>query len=95
MQTRWFSKKFEIFAKCLIALAPRAGLPRANNFSGLKCQTSPSAQIDPQRLFPALSNLIVERDDGMFAIGWHDDADGPFESRRFAESVAARIAVAR
>jgi hypothetical protein len=26
----------------------------------------------------------------MFAIGWHDDAPGPFESRRFAEAVAAQ-----
>jgi len=70
-------------------LAPRAGLPRANNFSGLTCQTSPIAQIDPQRLFPALSNLIVERDDGKFAIGLEDDAPG-FESRRFAEAIAAQ-----
>ena len=26
----------------------------------------------------------------MFALGWHDEAAGPFESRRFAEAVAAR-----
>ena len=32
---------------------------------------------------------IVQRDDGMFAIGWHDDAPGPFESRQFALAVAA------
>jgi hypothetical protein len=25
----------------------------------------------------------------MWSIGWHDDAAGPFESRQFAESVAA------
>jgi hypothetical protein len=35
---------------------------------------------------------IVQRDDGMRSIGWHDDAAGPFESRRFAESVAVRTA---
>jgi hypothetical protein len=32
----------------------------------------------------------VQREDGLFAIGWHDDAAGPFESREFAESVAAQ-----
>jgi hypothetical protein len=32
--------------------------------------------------------LVVEREDGLFQIGWHDDAAGPFESRAFAESVA-------
>jgi hypothetical protein len=74
-------------------MAPRAGLPRANNFSGLKCQTSASAQIDPQRLFPALSNLIIQQDDGWCSIGLADDAPG-FPSRRFAESVAASLVVA-
>jgi hypothetical protein len=34
--------------------------------------------------------LAVQRDDGLWAIGWHDDAAGPFESRLFAESVAIR-----
>jgi hypothetical protein len=33
--------------------------------------------------------LVVEREDGMFQLGWHDDAPGPFESRTFAEQVAA------
>jgi hypothetical protein len=31
--------------------------------------------------------IVVERDDGKFAIGFHDDADGPFQSRRHAEEV--------
>ncbi len=35
---------------------------------------------------------IIQRDDGMFQIGLADDAPGPFESRRFAESVATRAA---
>jgi hypothetical protein len=26
----------------------------------------------------------------LFALGWHDDAPGPFESRRFAVQVARR-----
>jgi hypothetical protein len=33
---------------------------------------------------------IVQRDDGMFALGWHDDAAGPFASREFAAAVAAK-----
>ena len=37
---------------------------------------------------------IVERDDGLFQIGLDDDAAGPFESRKFAEAVAARFVVA-
>lgn len=32
---------------------------------------------------------VVEREDGLFQIGWHDA--GPFESRRFAESVAVYV----
>jgi hypothetical protein len=32
--------------------------------------------------------IIVERDDGQYQIGLNDDAAGPFESRRFAESFA-------
>jgi hypothetical protein len=36
---------------------------------------------------PATPVIIVERDDGMFAVGWHDAA-GPFPTRLFAEAVA-------
>jgi hypothetical protein len=32
--------------------------------------------------------LIVQREDGRWAIGLADDAPGPFESRRFAEAVS-------
>jgi hypothetical protein len=35
---------------------------------------------------------VVQRDDGTFAIGWHDDAPGPFETREFAEAVARELA---
>jgi hypothetical protein len=28
--------------------------------------------------------LIVQRDDGMWGLGWHDDAPGPFETRQHA-----------
>jgi hypothetical protein len=31
---------------------------------------------------------IVQRDDGAYAIGWHDDAPGPFSSRSDAIAVA-------
>jgi len=34
--------------------------------------------------------LIVERDDGMWSIGWHDDAPGPFPTRNFAHAVWLR-----
>ena len=37
---------------------------------------------------------IVQRDDGMFALGWHDGAAGPFASRAHAEAIAARDAAA-
>jgi hypothetical protein len=33
--------------------------------------------------------IIVQRDDGLFAIGLGDDAPGPFESRTFALQVAS------
>jgi hypothetical protein len=36
------------------------------------------------------TQLIIERDDGRYQIGLHDDAPGPFESREFAEAVAAQ-----
>jgi hypothetical protein len=35
---------------------------------------------------------IVQRDDGLWSIGWHDDAAGPFETRAFAEAVAHEVA---
>ena len=43
---------------------------------------------------PVLPPSIVQREDGMFALGWHDDAPGPFESRAFAEAVAAKVGAA-
>jgi hypothetical protein len=33
---------------------------------------------------------MVQRDDGMWSIGLHDDAAGPFETRDFAAAVAGR-----
>jgi hypothetical protein len=47
--------------------------------------------LDPQRVFPAPSNLIVERDDGRFQIGLRRNVARPFETRGFAESVAMEV----
>ena len=32
---------------------------------------------------------VCQHDDGLWSIGWHDDALGPFESRTFAQAVAS------
>jgi len=37
---------------------------------------------------------IVERDDGKWALGWHDDAPGPFESRAFALAASGCVSPA-
>ena len=34
--------------------------------------------------------LVIQRDDGRWSIGWHDDAPGPFESRQHAADVARK-----
>jgi hypothetical protein len=39
---------------------------------------------------PSSPPVIVQRDDGLFALGIADDAAGPFESRQFALAVAAQ-----
>jgi hypothetical protein len=31
--------------------------------------------------------LVVERDDGMFQVGLHEDAAGPFQTRDFAQAI--------
>jgi hypothetical protein len=36
-----------------------------------------------------VSREIVERDDGLWSIGYHDEAAGPFPSRQFALQVAS------
>jgi hypothetical protein len=36
---------------------------------------------------------VIERDDGKFSIGFHDNAPGTFPSRSFAQAVASRQAV--
>jgi hypothetical protein len=32
---------------------------------------------------------VVEREDGKWSIGWHDDASGPFDSRADAARIAS------
>ncbi len=34
------------------------------------------------------ASLIVQRDDGKWSIGWHEDAPGPFNSRADAARIA-------
>lgn len=38
------------------------------------------------------TQLIVHRDHDLWSIGWDDEADGPFESRSFAQAVLNRRA---
>jgi hypothetical protein len=43
--------------------------------------------------FPGIGSpdeQVVQRDDGLWSIGWADGAAGPFETRGFAEAVAAQ-----
>jgi hypothetical protein len=35
-------------------------------------------------------HIIQREEDGLFQIGWYENAAGPFESRGFAEAVAER-----
>jgi hypothetical protein len=57
------------------------------------CKPAPFSQQEYQRVKHPFANhmLVVQRDDGKFAIGWHDD----FESRWFAEEVAVVSPTAR
>jgi hypothetical protein len=63
-------------------------MPSASNINSLNCQTDLKVHFERQRVFPALSNLIVERDDGLFDLGLGENAPGPFPTRHFAEAVA-------
>ena len=52
-------------------------MPSASNMNSLNCQTDLKVHFDQQRVFPALSNLIVERDDGLFDLGLGENARSP------------------
>jgi hypothetical protein len=39
-----------------------------------------------------LGHPVIQRDDGLLAIGFHDEAAGPFETRAFALRVACGYA---
>jgi hypothetical protein len=67
------------------------GLPHSRVFNDLpKTETKGNADVSRYLSQPTVS--VVERDDGLWSIGWDDNAPGPFESRSFAEAVAARRA---
>lgn len=55
-----------------------------------KPQVAARRQIGGRRM--NTPEQIYQRDDGRFQIGLTDEAAGPFESRQFAESVAAHEA---
>jgi hypothetical protein len=81
--------------KSLILLVSAAGMSSASVFNYLNCQPDPKVHFDQQRVFPALSNLIIERNDERFQIGLRCDAPGKFERRAFAEAVAGEVRHAR
>jgi hypothetical protein len=83
-----FSALGRFSAKYLIGLVSAAGMPSATIFNDLDCQTDLKAHFGRQGVFPALSNLIVQREDGSWSIGGHDDAAEPFPTRHFAEAIA-------
>jgi hypothetical protein len=65
--------------------------PEINPFNGIAQNLGKAISIDLQSVsvsVPELNLPVVQRDDGKWAIGWHDDAPGPFETRRHAEAVA-------
>jgi hypothetical protein len=53
------------------------------------CSRAVRSTSTPTPQTPFIPPLVFERDDGLFALGWHDGAPGPFESRSFALAVAA------
>jgi hypothetical protein len=71
-----------------------AGLPSFSNIN--KCDKKTTSKRPSKTAVNPLDCRtfeIVQRDDGLWSIGWRDDAAGPFESRRFTEDIAARLAV--
>jgi hypothetical protein len=61
---------------------------KAGKIRGI-CSRAVRSTSTPTPQTPFIPPLVFERDDGLFAIGWHDNAAGPFQSRLHAESVAA------
>ncbi len=57
--------------------------PEINPFNGIAQNLGKAISIDLQSVsvsVPELNLPVVQRDDGKWAIGWHDDAPGPFEN---------------
>jgi hypothetical protein len=68
---------------------------RAMTFTRRLYLPHPRKPAEPLPAPAVPADAIVQREqDGLFQIGWHEDAGGPFESRRHAEAVAARREVA-
>ena len=69
------------------------GLPEANEIN--RCDSETAAQNPAKipaipkkcRTFAILFQPVVERDNGMWSLGY---APGPFPTRRFAEAIAAQ-----
>jgi hypothetical protein len=70
------------------------GLPETNEIN--RCDSETAAQNPAKapaipkkcRTFAILFQPVVARDDGMWSLGWHDDAPSP--TRRFPEAIAAQ-----
>ena len=56
------------------------------------CKRAPLSSMGDQWVSTHIANhfAVCQRDDGMWSLGFHDDAPGPFPSRNFAESVRLR-----
>jgi hypothetical protein len=73
----------------------RSPILRANN-QALNATPCVKPLGKDQGVIEVLSNLpVVQRDDGKWSIGWHEDAPGPFSSRLDAERVANGDKLAR
>jgi hypothetical protein len=72
-------------------LVPLAGRREVNDVHILQDGLSRLRSVEAQRGFSGCVPPIIERDDGKWSIGFHDDAAGPFPSRQFAISVAIGV----
>jgi hypothetical protein len=66
------------------------GFRRLNTFKGPSDKSQQDHHLRTHDFLLLSEQVIVQRDDGLFQIGWGDEAAGPRESRAFAEAVAAR-----
>jgi hypothetical protein len=70
-----------------------AGLQQSSQLKHLaKAETARFHDVSQYLSHAIVSQPIVERDDGLWAIGWHEGAAGPFWTRDFAVADAAQEA---